>query len=225
MSRAIKELIVQDYEKRFRDVSDLAVVSAQGLDVGRMTALRRSLREKGFRAMIVKNRLCRRAFEAVGLEAAVGLLRGPSTLVWGGEGIVEIAKTLVQEARTLTELQIRGGYSAGQVLSGDQIDTLSKLPSREELIGQVIGRAIGQAARVVALAMSPSRRVAAQVREVEKRAPASEGTEQPAEAKAEGGKAGNETDKAGGTEPHASPGAPGPAQGKDPENQQEPGKA
>ncbi len=89
MSRAIKELIVQDYEKRFRDVSDLAVVSAQGLDVGRMTALRRSLREKGFRAMIVKNRLCRRAFEAVGMEAAVGLLRGPSALVWGGEGIVE----------------------------------------------------------------------------------------------------------------------------------------
>jgi large subunit ribosomal protein L10 len=190
-----------------------------------MTVLRRSLRAKGLRAMVVKNRLCRRAFGSVGLEAAVELLRGPSALVWGGEGIVQIAKTLVEEARTLTELVVRGGYSAGQVLSLEDLDGLAKLPSREELIGQVVGRAIGQAARVVALAMSPARRVAAQAREIEKRAQGAEAkAEQLAEAKTEGGKAGEETNQAGGTEPHASV-TKAPAEGKEPETQQEPDKA
>ena len=168
----MKEMIVAEYEKRFRDVSEMAVVGTSGIDVGRMTVLRDTLRAKGIQAMVVKNRLCRRALGALGLEGATALLRGPSALVWGGDSIVEIAKTIIQEARTLTELQIRGGYSAGRVLSQADLDALARLPGREELIAQVIGKVLGQAGRVVALATAPARRVAAQVREIEKRSPA-----------------------------------------------------
>jgi len=171
----MKEMVVAEYEKRFRDVSEIAVVGTSGIDVGRMTVLRDTLRAKGIQAMVVKNRLCRRALGSLGLEGATALLRGPSALVWGGSGIVEIAKTVLQEAQTLTELDIRGGYSAGQVLSRADLDALARLPGREELIAQVIGKVLGQAGRVAALAMAPAGRLLGQVREVQERAaPASE---------------------------------------------------
>ena len=202
----MKEIIVAEYEKRFRDVSEMAVVGTSGIDVGRMTVLRDTLRAKGIQAMVVKNRLCRRALGALGLEGATALLRGPSALVWGGDSIVEIAKTIVQEAKTLTELDIRGGYSAGQVLSGAELDALARLPGREELIAQAIGKVLGQAGRVVALAMAPAGRLLGQVRELQERAgPAAEpetpAADEPAKEK---------TGKAGGTEPQATaPEAPG----------------
>ena len=215
----MKEMIVAEYEKRFRDVSEMAVVGTSGIDVVRMTVLRNTLRAKGIQAMVVKNRLCRRALGTLGLEGATALLRGPSALVWGGSGLVEIAKTIVQEARTLTELQIRGGYSAGQVLSGAELDVLAKLPGREELIAQVIGRVLGQAGRVVALATAPAGRLLGQVRELRERAEAeapaaASGPAAPAAAcgLAEEVKPETEGPQPGGTEP---PGSAADAPGQD----------
>jgi large subunit ribosomal protein L10 len=215
----MKEMIVAEYEKRFRDVSEMAVVGTSGIDVGRMTVLRNTLRAKGIQAMMVKNRLCRRALGTLGLEGATALLRGPSALVWGGSGLVEIAKTIVQEAKTLTELQIRGGYSAGQVLSGAELDALAKLPGREELIAQVIGKVLGQAGRVVALATAPAGRLLGQVRELRERAEAeapaaASGPAAPAAAcgLAEEVKPETEGPQPGGTEP---PGSAADAPGQD----------
>jgi large subunit ribosomal protein L10 len=183
MSRLIKEKIVEKYQARFREVADVAVVGTNGVGVQALTALRRSLRSKGIRALRVQNRLCRRALETTPLAPASSLLHGPSTLIWGADSIVTIAKALSAEAKTVTKLEIRGGVSAGQVLSKEDIETLSKMPSREELLGLIVGRAMGQGARVASLVMSAGGRLVSQVREVEKKAPPPEAA--PAEALAD----------------------------------------
>jgi len=170
----IKEKMVEKYQTRFREVSDAAIVSMQGVDVLRLTALRGTLRAKGIRALTVQNRICKRALESTPLAAAATLLRGPSTLVWGSDGIVSIAKALTAEAKAVAAMKIRGGVSSGQVLSPADIEALSKMPSREELIGRVAGQAMGPASRVSSLAMSPARQIVAQIREVEKKAPPAE---------------------------------------------------
>jgi len=185
MSRLVKEKVVEKYQARFREVADAAVVNTNGVGVRAMTALRRSLRTKGIRAMRVQNRLCRRALEATPLAPASGLLHGPSTLVWGADSIVTIAKALTAEAKTVTKLEIRGGISAGQVLTKEDIETLSKMPSREELIGRVAGQAMSPAARVASLLVSAGGRLASQVREVEKKATAEVPAEGAAPAAAE----------------------------------------
>ena len=171
MSRLVKEKVVEKYQARFREVADAAVVNTNGVGVRAMTTLRHALRTKGIRAMRVQNRLCRRALEATPLAPASGLLHGPSTLVWGADGIVTIAKALTAEAKTVTKLEIRGGVSAGQVLTKEDIETLSKMPGREELIGRLAGQARSPAARVASLLLSVGGRLASQVREVEKKAP------------------------------------------------------
>jgi large subunit ribosomal protein L10 len=172
MSRLIKEKIVEKYGEKFRGVDDVAVVSTKGVNVQAMTQFRRALRTKNIRAMVIHNRLGKRALETAGLKGIGALLRGPSTLVWGGDGIVDIAKVLALEGKNLATLEIRGGISAGQVLSKADIEALSRMPGRTELLGRIAGLAMAPAARVAALVLSPAGRVVAQVREVEKKAPA-----------------------------------------------------
>jgi large subunit ribosomal protein L10 len=171
MSRLVKEKMVERYQSRFRDVADAAVVSTKGVDVLRMTALRGSLRAKGIRAMTVQNRICRRALAETGLAPLSGLLRGPSTLVWGAPTIVELAKALTAEAKTVTQMQIRGGVSGGQVLSDKDMEALSRMPGREELMGRIVATALGAGGRVAGQILAMGGRIVSQIREVEKKAP------------------------------------------------------
>ena len=184
MSRLIKEKMVERYQARFRDVADVAVVTTQGVDVQRMTALRGSLRAKGIRAMTVQNRICRRALAETGLAPLAGLLRGPSTLVWGAPTIVDLAKALTAEAKTAPKMQIRGGVSGGQVLTDKDMEALSRMPSREELIGRVVAIVLGAAGRVAGQIRAMGGRLVSQIREVEKKAPpeAAQAPEAPAAA-------------------------------------------
>jgi large subunit ribosomal protein L10 len=170
MSRLIKAKIVEKYGEKLRGVSDAAVVSTQGVNVQQMTALRGALRAKGIRAMVVHNRLGKRALESAGLAGLETLLRGPSTVIWGGDGIVDIAKVLAAEAKKVTKMEVRGGVTAGVVLSKADIEVLSKIPGRLELLGRVSSLVMGSGARVAALVLSAAGRVVAQVREYEKKA-------------------------------------------------------
>jgi ribosomal protein L10 len=120
--------------------------------------------------MVVQNRICRRALAETGLAPLGQLLHGPSTVVWGGSNIVDLAKALTAEDKAVVKMEIRGGVTSGQVLSKEDIEALSKLPSREELLGMAIGKALGAAGRVVSQIRSAGGRVVAQVREVEKKA-------------------------------------------------------
>ncbi len=174
MSRFIKEKMVEQYGERFRDVSAVAVISTQGVDAIRMAAFRSTLRGRGIQAMRIHNRLGGRAFAAGDLAGIEALFDGPSTVVWGGDSIVDIAKVLKDEAARLVELQIRGGMSDGEFFSQKQLQVLSALPGREELIGMAVGMAIGQASRVVAAAMSVAGQLLGQIREIEEQASAAE---------------------------------------------------
>jgi len=181
MSRYIKERVVEQYAERFREVSDVAAVNTEGIDANQMVVLRATLRERGLKAMRVQNRLCRRAIQDGPLAGADTLLDGPTTLVWGADSIVDIAKALAEEAKALSALEIRGGFSDGAVLSREQIEDLSKLPGRAELIGQVIAKALGQAARLVSLALAPASGLLAQIREIGKNGAQEAPAETPAE--------------------------------------------
>ncbi|MCX5655747.1 MAG: 50S ribosomal protein L10 [Planctomycetota bacterium] len=180
MSRFIKEKMIERYQTRFRDVQDVAVISTQGVDVLQMTALRTALRAHGMRAMVVHNRIGKRALADIGLAGLNDLLRGPSTLVWGGDSVVDLAKALTAAAKKLPVMKIRGGLSAGQVLSDKDIEVLSKLPSREELMGRVVGIAMGAAGRVAGQIRAAGGLLVSQIREYEKKAPPDAAAEVPA---------------------------------------------
>lgn len=222
MSRFIKEQMVKQYRDRFEDVEDLAVIDTQGVDVEHMSSLRGALREQGVQAMVVHNRLCRLALAEVGLERAAELVEGPSTLVWGEASLVDIAKLLMGGADDAPQMEIRGGYLEGKLLGREEIETLSKMPGREELIAMAVGNVLGQAGRVVSLATAPATQILGQVRELENRGeakaePAAEPAhEAPTEAPAEEAEAPAEEAEAPAEEPKADEGAGAPAEEAEP---------
>ena len=70
--------------------------------------------------------------------------------VWGGDGVAELAKEISTQVKTLKKPEIKGGAVDGVVIGPDQVEDITKLPSREALIGRVVALALAPAQRVVA---------------------------------------------------------------------------
>ena len=130
----VQELI-QDIEKS----SALLMSDYRGLKVSQITTFRRKLRDLGAEYKIVKNTLFERAADATGDTGLGELLAGPTAVVFVHEDPVAAAKALVDFARESKIMTIKGGYVEGHVYNVDQIQALSKIPSKEVLISQMLG--------------------------------------------------------------------------------------
>ena len=80
--------------------------------------------------------------------------------VWGGDGVAELAKEISDQVKKLKKPEIKGGAVDGVVIGPDQVEDITKLPSREALIGRVVGLALAPAQRVVVAGQRPGRRPA-----------------------------------------------------------------
>jgi len=156
MSKFVKNLIVEDLERRVGETRDFLVIDASRLDANTSNRFRLALREKNITALTVRNSLAKRALSKVGVEALNPILEGPSTLVWGGEDIVALSKEIAKWAREINTLEIKGGTVEGTTLDADGVDQLSKSPSREELIGQIAGLMLSPGARLAGALMGPA---------------------------------------------------------------------
>jgi len=92
----------------------------------------------------------------MGMDGLSRYLEGPSVLVWGGDGVAELAKEVSAQVKTLKKPEIKGGAVDGVVIGPGQVEEITKLPSREALIGRVVSLALAPVQRIVALAGSPA---------------------------------------------------------------------
>ena len=71
---------------------------------------------------------------------------------WGGDGPAELAKEIFDQVKKLKKPAIKGGAVDGMVITPEQVEDITKLPSREALIGRVVGLALAPVHRVLNLA-------------------------------------------------------------------------
>jgi large subunit ribosomal protein L10 len=164
MSKHVKEMVMAEIRDRIGDPGDMLVIDSSRLDAISTNRFRLALREKDFSIFTVKNSLAKKTLNEVGVNALDSILQGPSTLVWGGEDIVALSKEISQWAKEFKGLEIKGGTTEGASLSAEEVDTLSKSPSREELIGQVMGLALSPGARLAAALLGPGGKIAGQIK-------------------------------------------------------------
>lgn len=135
-----KAKIVQDIQERINKAQIGILADFTGLKVDSMTQLRRQVKEAGGELKVAKNTLLRRAADEGSLiEPVRHDLVGPNALVLGYEDPVALAKLLVKFAQDKPLLKIKGGVMGGQPLTAKEVDALSKLPSREVLLAQLLG--------------------------------------------------------------------------------------
>ncbi|MCY3544485.1 MAG: 50S ribosomal protein L10 [Chloroflexi bacterium] len=138
-------------EKKIQAVADMTewlneatiVISADysGLPVTDMTALRRALREQEVSLKVVKNNLAYIAAENAGKPELKEIIQGPSAIALGYGEPTDPAKALSQFIReTRLPIEIRGAVLDGRVLDSAQVEQLASLPSKDELVSQLLSR-------------------------------------------------------------------------------------
>lgn len=108
-----------------------------GLNVARISDLRRRLRAAGVEYVVVKNTLMRRALTDAQREGLEPHLTGPTALVLGGADAAGAAKVLADFAKEFEKPAVKVGLVEGKALTPVQVARLAALPSRTELYARL----------------------------------------------------------------------------------------
>lgn len=129
-------------------------VDYKGITVNEDTKLRKSARDNNIDYFVAKNRLVQLAFKELGIEVDFGnLLEGTTSFAVGKEDAVGPAKVIYEFAKEAKKLEIKGGYYNNAVASKETMEAIAKLPSREEMLGQ-IAYGLLSPVRMLAVAMT-----------------------------------------------------------------------
>ena len=137
--RADKVAVVDEVRERFADCEAVLFTEYRGLDVTEMADLRGRLIDADCRYKIFKNTLVRRALTEDAPDGVMDLLLGPTALAFCGKDPSAAAKALREFAAEHEALVIKGGILAGSLLSDAQVRELADLPSRDDLMAQMLG--------------------------------------------------------------------------------------
>lgn len=133
-----KKKIVEDLRERFIKSKVVIVTDYKGLDVTKITDLRRKLRDSEIEYQVAKNTLLIRASQDTDVEIIKDTFKGPSAIAISYDDPVAPAKVLTDFAKEHKQLEIKAGVMQGKALDPGEIKALSTLPSREQLLGQLL---------------------------------------------------------------------------------------
>lgn len=119
--------------------SEVAIMTRYvGINVAQVTNLRKRLREAEVDYKVYKNTLATRALNELGLGEAAQFMEGPTAWAFSKDPVTP-AKILREFAATSKFVAMEGGVLAGRVVTKEQLDSLATLPSRDQLLAQVVG--------------------------------------------------------------------------------------
>lgn len=138
LNREAKAAILDDVAAQLGSAQSIVVAEYRGLDVARLTQLRRTARASGVYLRVLKNTLVRRSLAGTPFEKLNDHLVGP--LIYGiSNDPVSAAKILSDFAKTNDVLVIKAGALPGSVLDANGVKALASLPSRDELLSKLLG--------------------------------------------------------------------------------------
>lgn len=139
LSKAAKNDIVKEFSEVFKASPSVMLVEYKGLTVSELEGLRTSLKDTDTKLKVVKNTLLKIAAKDTEIEQLGDLLKGPTAIAVCESDPTAAAKVFVKTAKDLPALVIKGGVVEGNVVSVEEITALSKLPSRQEMMAQLLG--------------------------------------------------------------------------------------
>jgi large subunit ribosomal protein L10 len=139
MNRDQKAVAIAEIAAQIDESHAIFAVDYRGISVPQAAELRSKLREADATFKVVKNSLTERAADQVGAETLKQLLAGPTALTFVRGDVATAAKAIADYARATQLLPFKGGLMDGAPLDPDQIRSISRLPSREVLYGQLVG--------------------------------------------------------------------------------------
>jgi large subunit ribosomal protein L10 len=138
LDRKAKEQAVAELHERLKSVKLAVLAGYSGMNVLKITALRNELRKTGTEFRVVKNTLLGIAAQGTDFAGLKDQLKGPLSLSMIGAEVVAPTKVLIDYAKKNPELDIKFAWMDGKLLTRQQLDILSDLPSRDVLLAQLL---------------------------------------------------------------------------------------
>jgi large subunit ribosomal protein L10 len=136
LTRTQKAELIDYLTSEFKASEAIVVCDYKGLSVPELESLRIKAKASELKVRVVKNKLASIALKSIGVDGVE--LKDTNLLVWGNEQIT-VAKTVFDYAKASKDkFVIKSGFVDGEACGVDKIEALSKLPSREELIGMLL---------------------------------------------------------------------------------------
>ncbi len=135
-----KEDAVAALREEFSGYDGYIFTDYRGMTVDQLTQIRKSLRKDDAAYRVVKNRYAKIALQNLDKNGAEDQMVGPTAVALvKGDTANTVAKVLYAAQKDGTNIQIKGALLDGEVLSADQIEAISKLPTKLELIASLMG--------------------------------------------------------------------------------------
>ncbi|MCU0905507.1 MAG: 50S ribosomal protein L10 [Tabrizicola sp.] len=171
MDRAQKEKVVEELGQIFASSGVVVVAHYEGMTVAQMQDLRAKMREVQGSVRVAKNTLAKIALEGTPAAKMAGLLTGMTALAFS-EDPVAAAKVCEAYAKTNDKFVIIGGAMGGEVLDKAGVKTVASMPSREELIAQIVSCIGAPASNIAGAIGAPAANIAGILKTIEEKAAA-----------------------------------------------------
>lgn len=139
MNRDQKAVAIAEIAANIDESHAIFAVDYRGISVPQVAELRAKLRDADATFKVVKNSLTERAADQAGAETLKEYLAGPTALTFVRGDVATAAKAIADYGRATQLLPFKGGLMDGAKIDVEQIRSLSRLPSREVLYGQLVG--------------------------------------------------------------------------------------
>lgn len=145
---AQKQEEVSKLAEKIKSAKLVLLTDYRGITVTDVTELRAELRKSGTEYAVIKNNITRRALVEAGIEGLDEALLGPTAVILNGEDYLAPIKAVYNYVKDNDFYKIKAGVIDGKVVSVEEIITLAKLPSREELLSKLAGSLLGTIAKL-----------------------------------------------------------------------------
>ena len=134
-----KQKVVADLAEKMKNAKSGVIVDYCGITVEKDTALRAELRKAGVDYTVIKNTYIKKAADIAGIEGFDPYLEGMTAFAFSNEDPLAPAKVLCKFAEENEKFNVKVGMMDGAVMSAEEVTELSKIPSKEVLIGKILG--------------------------------------------------------------------------------------
>ena len=139
MNKQSKQDLVAELAEQLKGTKAAFLADYRGLNVEKSTDLRRKLRAAGAEYRVIKNTLLRLAAQGTPAACLDPELKGPTSVTLVTSDPVAPAKALVEFAKANQAFELKAGMLDGKLLTAADVKALAELPSREVLLGRLLG--------------------------------------------------------------------------------------
>ena len=135
----LKKPVVEEIAAQVKDAQSVVLVTYSGINVENDTALRKELRENNVHYKVYKNTMMNFAFKGTDCEPLCDLLEGPNALAISKDDATAPARIISKYLKKAPTLKMIGGIVEGKFYDEKAVSALAAVPSREELLGKLLG--------------------------------------------------------------------------------------